>query len=136
MITQPKKNFSLAPLLPSGRGEAWMIGLTSLEIYNSVFITTEAKKFFCRSPEWVRPERDEVPKNTIEKTLDLSDFSPNYLRDETIGILSFETDKTVNKGKTGDGYAMFLMGYNKSVHQDLENYVRTAKIPKVDVMLI
>ena len=41
ILTKPKENFSIKPSVNLGLDSIWMIGLTNLEVYTSVFIETK-----------------------------------------------------------------------------------------------
>ena len=108
---------------------SWMIGLTDLEVYNSIFnITEENNKFkLYKFPDekaggiLYTKVRDE-----IEKDLDIEDITAADLQDEIIAPIFIEKyKKQVTKRIEGDKYMNIVAGYVSSLFQDFENYLRT-----------
>ena len=103
----------------------WMIGLTNLEVYNSIFnITEENNKFeiYRDVPTKFRfldlkDEREEIlgiPHITQEHLLD----------DETASRIIDEYHKLSQEKKNSDGYTILLLNYSRSQFRDFETYLR------------
>ena len=107
----------------------WMIGLTDLEVYNSIFnITEENNKFdLYKFPD----EKSggityEKVRNEIEKDLDIEDITAEGLQDDIIGPIIFEEyKKQVTKRMNDEQYMNILARYTSSVFQDFESFLRT-----------
>ena len=119
----------------------WMIGLTDLEVYNSVFnITEENNKF-----ELYKFPEDKIGgisyikvRDEIERDLDISDFTDTDLKDDLIGpIIIEEYKKQVIKRMKVDKYMYILSGYSSSIFQDFESFLRTeADLDEDDIKLV
>ena len=103
----------------------WMIGLTDLEVYNSIFnITEENNKFeiYRDTPTKfqfldLNDELEEIlgtPNNTREHLLD----------DETASQIIDEYHKLSHEKKNSDGYTILLLNYSRSQFRDFEKYLR------------
>ena len=107
----------------------WMIGLTDLEVYNSIFkITEENNKFeLCKFPdEKAGGVTYEKVRDEIEKDLDIEDITAADLQDEIIGpIIIEEYREQVTKRMNDDGYMNNIARYTSSVFQDFESFLRT-----------
>ena len=114
------------PILIEG---SWMIGLTILEVYNSIFNITEENKF----------EIYKIPNSKIggisyekvwdenEKDLGIRDITATDLQDYIIGpIIIQEYRKQIRKRMKNDKYLSVLAVYNRSIFQDFESFLRTA----------
>ena len=124
---KPRDTFLFNP--PIQLKEDSMIGLTNLEVYNSVLnITEENNKFelFVFPDSKIRGISYEKVRDEIEKDFDVSDFTDTDLQDEKIGpIILKEYREQVTKRMEDGGYMNFLSGYLSSVFQDFESYLRT-----------
>ena len=104
----------------------WMIGLTSSEVYNSIFnIMAENNKFEFYSGYL----DDEFSYSQLEdnktEMLGLSDISPQNLQHETFGIKIIENHRKPSREKSQtDGYSLLLRDYHQSPIRDFENYRR------------
>ena len=90
-MTKPRETFHFKPPIQI-KGD-WMIGLTDLEVYNSIFnITEENNKF----PLYKFPDEKaggvtyEKVRDEIEKDLDIEDITAADLQDDIIGPLIIE----------------------------------------------
>ena len=107
----------------------WMIGLASLELYNTIFdITEENNKFELYN--FLDEESSGVSyikvRNEIERDLDISDITAADLQDGPIGPIVFEEYREqVTKGREDVAYMNILSGYPRSIFQDFESYLRT-----------
>ena len=118
-----------------------MIGLTSLEVYNSIFnITEQTNKFElykfpdgkagCISYEKFRDE--------IERDLDISDITAADLQDEIIApIIIKEYREKVTKRMKDDKYMLIVAMYIDSVFRGLECFLKTqVDLVKDDIRLV
>ena len=103
----------------------WMIGLTSQEIYSSIFNITERNNKF----EIYRDSSNKFGflelKDELEEILNISHISHKNLQDEITGpriiddFIKLSTEK-----ENSDGYMMLLLGYARSRFRDFESYLR------------
>ena len=126
-MNKSKETFHFKPPIQV-KGD-WMIGLTDLEVYNSIFnITEENNKFdLYKFPDekaggiTYTKVRDE-----IEKDLDISDIRATDLQDDIIGpIVIEEYNEQVTKRMKDEQYMNILAIYTRSVFQDFESFLRT-----------
>ena len=109
--------------------EIGFFGLTSLEVYNSIFNITEYNsklklyKFHDQKSGDVSYEK---VRHEIEKELGISDITDTDLQDEIESPIIFEEYREqVTKRMEDDGYMNILASYTSSVLQDFESYLRT-----------
>ena len=126
-MNKSKETFHFKPPIQV-KGD-WMIGLTDLEVYNSIFDTTEENNKFelykfpneksgCVTYEKVRDE--------IEKDLDIEDITATDLQDDIIGpIIIEEYKEQVSKRMKDEQFMNILAIYTSSVFQDFESFLRT-----------
>ena len=117
----------------------WMIGLTDLEVYNSIFnITEENNKFEIYKIPKPGGVTYEKVRDEIEKDLGIEDITATDLQDDLIGpIIIEEYRKQVTKRMKDDKYKKILAGYVSSVFQDFESYLRTeVDLVQDDVKLV
>ena len=126
-MIKPRETFQFnAPVQIKGD---WMIALTDLEVYNSIFIITEENNKFelYKFPE----EKNggityEKVRDENEKDLDISDNTATDLQDDIIApIIIEEYKEQVTKRMKDAGYMNIVAGYVSSVFQDFESYLRT-----------
>ena len=78
-ITKPRKTFSLEPSFILGLDSNWMVGLTSLDVYNSICnINTTNNKFELYADEL----SIEQLKDELDETLSISDITPYHPQHE------------------------------------------------------
>ena len=100
----------------------WMIGITDLEVYNSIFnITKENNKF-----ELYRDSSNEFGfsklKDELEEILNIPHISQEHLEDDVIGPRIIDVFiKLSREKKNNDGYMILLLGYSKSLFRDFES---------------
>ena len=90
-MVKPRETFHFKPPI-SIEGE-WMIGLTDLEVYNSIFnITEENNKFklYKFPDEKAGGVTYEKVRDEIEKDLGIKDFTATDLEDDIIGPIIIE----------------------------------------------
>ena len=107
----------------------WMIGLTNLEVHNSIFnITEENNKFeFYKFPDEKAGGISYTKvRGEIEKDLDIEDITAEDLQDDIIGpIIIEEYEEQVTKRMNDEQYRNILAFYTGSVFQDFESFLRT-----------
>ena len=101
-----------------------MIGLTSLEVYNSILKKTEEyNKFELYTANFEKSSFAEL-KNKLEEILSILDFTPTHLQHEIIGPRNFQEYRKLRSEKSStDGYFILLMGYARSPFPDFEIYL-------------
>ena len=110
-MTKPKETFYFKP--PFQIKGDWMIGLTSLEVYNSVYnITQENIKF-----ELYRESSNKFGflelKDELEEILNIPHITPEHPQDDEIGPRNIdEVLKLSHEKKNSDGYMILLLGYS------------------------
>ena len=107
----------------------WMSGLTSLEVYSSVFNITEEN---IKLELYIFPDSKiggisyEKVKDEIEKNLVFSDITATGFQNEIIGpIIIKEYREKVTERVNDDKYMPILAGYVKSIFEEFEKYLRT-----------
>ena len=102
-----------------------MLGLTGLEVYNSIFnITKENNKFEFYTDIFDEFSIEEL-KHEVGEILNIPNITDYHLEDETIGprIIKTYWDLRSEKSST-DGYNILLMAYARSPSRDFESYLR------------
>ena len=126
-MNKPRETFHFKPPIQV-KGD-WMIGLTDLEVYNSIFnITEENIKFelYKFPDEKAGGVTYEKVRDEIEKDLDIEDITAEDLQDDIIGpIIIEEYKKQVTKRMNDEQYLNILAIYTSSVFQDFESFLRT-----------
>ena len=138
-MNKSKETFHFKPPIPIEG--SWMIGLTNLEVYNSIFdITEETNKLeLYKFPE----EKSggvtyEKVRDEIEKDLDIENITATDIKDDKIGPIFIEEYKEqVSKRMKDEQYMNILAIYTSSVFQDFESFLRTQiDLIEVDVKLV
>ena len=105
----------------------WMIGLTDLEVINSIFNITEQNnnfKFYKFPDEKAGGNSYIKVRDEIEKGLDISDIIAVDLQDDIKGpIIIDEYREQVIKRMEDGGFMNILAGFSSSVFQNSENYL-------------
>ena len=126
-MINPRETFHFKPPIQI-RGD-WMIGLTDLEVYNSIFNITEGNNRFglYKFPDdKIFGVTYEKVKGEIEKDLDIEDITAEDLQDDIIGpIIIEEYKKQVSKRMNDEQYMNILSIYTSSVFQDFESFLRS-----------
>ena len=126
-MAKPRETFHFKPPIQI-KGD-WMIGLTDLEVYNSIFnITEENNKFelYKFPDEKAGGVTYEKVRDEIEKDLDIGDITAEDLQDDIIGpIIIEEYEEQVTKRMNDEQYMTILALYTSSVFQDFESFLRT-----------
>ena len=126
-MTKQRETFHFNP--PLEVKENWMIGLTDLEVYNSIFNITEENnefKLYKFPDEKAGGITYEKVRDEIEEDLDIEDITDSDLQGDIIGpIIIEEYVEQVTKRMKDGQYMKILAGYTSSVFQDFESYLRT-----------
>ena len=135
-VIQPKQTFHFKP--PISIEGSWMIGLTSLEVYNSVYNITEENNKFELYRDDSRKFGFLELKDELEEILNISHISQEHLDDEFIGSrIKDEFLKLSHEKKYNDGFSIFLLGYVRSPFRDFESYLRiVVGLDEEDIRLI
>ena len=126
-LTKPRKTFHFQP--PISFVGSWMLGLMSLEVYNSIFnITEENNKFEV----YIFPDEKsggvsyEKVRHEIEKDIEITDITATDLQDEIIVPNILDEDRNqVKKRMKDDKYMRILAICISSIFQDFESFLRT-----------
>ena len=102
-LSQSRQTTHFSP--PISIKGSWMIGLTSLEFYNSIFnITEENNKFELYTDNFDEFSFSEL-KDELEDILFVPDFTLSVLQHEKIGPRIIEAHKELRSEKSStDGY--------------------------------
>ena len=94
-LNKPRETFLFYP--PISIERSWKIGLTSLEVYNSVFdINTTNNKFELYADDFDEFSFEEL-KDELEEILNILDRTPYYLQHEKTGTRIIEAYKKKNQ---------------------------------------
>ena len=134
MIKQ-RQTFHFSPLIQING--IWMIRLTDLEIYNSIFnITEENNKFEIYRDRSTKFGFLEL-KDELEEILHIPHNTPEHLQDDEIGPRNIDELYKLSHEKKSDGLMMLLLGYARSKFRDFESYLRTVfGLDEEDILLI
>ena len=126
-LIKPRETFHFnPPILIEG---SWMIGLTILEVYNSIFNITENNKFELHkfTDSKIGGISYEKVWDDNEKDLGITDIIATDLQDYIIGpIIIQEYRKQIRKRMKNDKYLSILAVYNRSIFRDFESFLGTA----------
>ena len=135
-MIKPREIFHFKPPIQN-QGD-WMIGLTNLEVYNSIFnITEENNKFEIYRDMTAKFGFLEF-KDELEEILNIPHITNEHLIDEIIGPrIIDEYIKLSNEKNNSDGYIILLLGYSASPFRDFESYLRLViGLDEEDIQLI
>ena len=134
-LTKPTETYPFNP--PIQIEGDWMLELTDLEVYNSIFnITEEINKIELHyfPVEKTSGVSYEKIRDEIEKDLDLSDFTATDLQGP---IILKEYRDQVTKRMKAVGYTTIVADYIKSIFQHFESFLRTeVDLVEVDIRLV
>ena len=138
-MIKPRETFHFKP--PIQVKVDWMIGLTDLEVYNSIFNITEQNNNFelYKFPDGKSGGISYIKvRDEIERDLDISDITAADLQDDIIAPnIIEEYKKQVTKRMEDGGYMNILVSYVSSVIQDFESFLRTeVDLVQDDVKLV
>ena len=126
-LIKPRETFHFnPPILIEG---SWMIGLTILEVYNSIFnITEENNKFelYKFTDSKIGGISYEKVWDENEKDLGITDITATDLQDYIIGPINIQEYRKLRKRMNNDKYLSILAVYNRSIFRDFESFLGTA----------
>ena len=126
-LTKPRETFHCNTSIQIKRD--WMIGLTDLEVYNSISnknTTNDKFKFYKFPDKKAGGVSYEKVRGEIEKDLAISDITAADLQDEILApIIIEEYSEQVTKRMKDDNYMLVLAMYVDSIIQDSEKFLRT-----------
>ena len=126
-LIKPRETFHFnPPILIEG---SWMIGLTILEVYNSIFnITEENNKFelYKFTDSKIGGISYEKVWDENEKDLGITDITATDLQDYIIGPINIQEYRKLRKRLNNDKYLSILAVYNRSIFRDFESFLGTA----------
>ena len=135
-MIKPRETFHFNP--PIHIKVEWMIGLTSLEVYNSIFNITERNNKF----ESYRDSSNKFGfleiKDELEEILNISRITQERLEDEMIGPRIIDKFLKLSTGKKNSvGYLILIIGYARPQFRDFESYLRIViRLGEEDIRLI
>ena len=122
-MIKPKETVHLNP--PNQIKGDWMIGLTSLEVYNSIFNINTTHNEFKHYTDTFDEISFEDLKDELEEIFDFSNITDDHLEDEIIGPRIIETyKKLVTQKRQNDAYIILSNSYATSPFRDSESYLR------------
>ena len=126
-MVKPRETFHFNP--PILIKDNWMLGLTDLEVYNSIFNITKENnkvKLYKFPDEKAGGITYTKVRDEIERDLDISDITDVDLQDDIIApIIIKEYREQVTKRMKDGGYMNIIARYTNSVFQDFESFLRT-----------
>ena len=138
-MTEPRKTFNFNP--PIEVQEDWIIGLSDLEVYNSIFNITEQNYKFelYKIPD----EKSggisyEKLKDEVKRDLDFSNITASDLQDNLIAPINIkEYKEQVTKRMKDDKCMPILAMYVVFIFQDFESFLRTEiELVEDDIKLV
>ena len=135
-MIKPREIFHFKPPIQI-QGD-WMIGLTNLEVYNSIFNITEENNKFELYRDITAMFGFLELKDELEEILNISHITNKHLEDEIIGPrIIDEFIKLSNEKKNSDAYMTLLLGYSASPFRNFESYLRLViDLEEEDIQLI
>ena len=120
---KPKETFRFnSPIHIKG---VWMLRLTDLKVYNSIFNITKANNKFEINTDSFNEFLFEELKDELEEILDIPNFTDDLLEHKTIGPRKYQTYwKFKSEKSSTEGYIVLLKGYARSPFRDFESYLR------------
>ena len=124
-LTQPKQTFSHTPFNNLGLDSNWMLGLTSLKVYNCIHNITEENikfKLFKFPDSKSGGVSYEKVRDEIERDLDFTDFTATDIQDEIMDpIHNWRIWRTNFKKMKNNEIMKILACYTRSIFQDFES---------------
>ena len=135
-MTKSKETFHFKP--PIQVEGDWMLGLTDLEVYNSIFNITEENNKFELYRDTCNKFGFLELKDELEEILNIPHITQEHLEDEQIGSRNIdEFFKLSHEKINSDGYMILLLGYSNSLFRDFESYLRiVVGLDEEDIRLI
>ena len=102
-----------------------MLGLESLQVYNSISNNIEKSKQFDFYTDTFDEFSFKELKDEVEGILDFSDITPSYLEHEILGPRTIQAYNRIRLEKSSfDGYIILLNGFARSPIRVFEIYLR------------
>ena len=135
-MSKPRETFHFKP--PFQINGDWIIGLTDLEVYNSIYNITEGNNRFEIYRDTSKKFGFLELKDELEEILNIPHITREHLDDEILGQRMIdEFFKLSHEKKNSDGYMILLLGYSKSPFRDFESYLRiVVGLDEEDILLI
>ena len=116
----------------------WMIGLTDLEVYNSIFNITEDNNKFEIYRDIPTKFQFLDLKDELEEILGIPHITQELLLDdETASRIFDEYHKLSQEKKNSDGYTILFLNYSRSKFRDFESYLSIrVGLDEEDIQLI
>ena len=135
-MIKPRETFHFKPPIQV-KGD-WMIGLTDVELYNSIFNITEENNKFEIHRDTPTKFRFLELKDELEEILNIPHITPEHLQDDETGPhIIDEFYKLLHEKKNSDGYLILLLGYSRLSFRDFESYLRiVVGLDEKDIQLI
>ena len=116
----------------------WMIGLTDLEVYNSIFNIIEENNKFEIYRDTPTKFRFLELKDELEEVLGIPHITQEHLLDdETASRIIDEYHKLSHEKKNSDGYTILLLNHSRSQFKDFESCLRIrVGLDEEDIQLI
>ena len=112
--TTPRERFSFKP--PIHIEGSWMIGLTTLEVYNSIFNVTEEINIYELHTDTFDEFSFAHLKDGLEQIFSISDITTKHLRHEKIEPRTIQAyRKLTPENLSTDVYLIVLMSYSPSL---------------------
>ena len=135
-MIKPKQTFHFKP--PFSIEGSWMIRLTDLEVYNSIFNITETNNNFELYRDTSAKFGFLELKDELEEILNISHITDKHLDDEVLGRRII--DEYINlsqKRMNTDGYMLLLLDYGRSLFRNFESCLRiVVGLDEEDIQLI
>ena len=136
-LTKQRKTFHFKP--PIEFQGSWMIGLTNLEVYHSIFNITEENNKVELYTQFLDSEISYTKlKDDVAEVLGLSDISIEDLEHKKYGPNIIKTDRKLSKEKSQtDGFLTKKINFIHSSFRDFESYLRiSSPLGENDIQLI
>ena len=102
-----------------------MLGLTDLEVYNSIFIITKENNKFELYTDGFEEFSFEELKDELEEISNNPNITDDHLEDEITGPLVIKAYWELRSEKSSaDAYIILLTGYARSPFRDSQSYLR------------
>ena len=135
-MRKPGETFHFNPPIQSKVD--WMLGLTDLEVYNSIFIINTTNNKIELLTDIFDEFSFEKLKDEVEEILNIPYITDAHLKDETIGPRIFKAYWELRSKKSStDGFFVLLRGFARSPFRAFRRYLRIiAGLDEVDIRLI
>ena len=135
-MIKPRETFHFKPPIKI-QGD-WMIGLTDLEVFNSIFTITEENNKFDIYRDISNKFGFIELKDELEEILNIPHITNEHLDDEVLGRrIIDEYYKLSRENINTDGYMVLLLGYAESRFRIFASFLRiVVGLAEEDIQLI